>query len=80
MDAKERIAQDEGLLVEAASAAPFAALPKLKLPREAVVVCIATGNGLKDLSDHGGERSIETAEGSDAIAKSIVGGNSKPHQ
>ena len=72
MDAKERIAQEEGLLVEAASAAPFAALTKLKLPREARVVCIATGNGLKDLSDHVGELRIETVDGSDAIANSVA--------
>ena len=73
MDAKRRLAQEEGLLVEAASAAPFAALSKLELPREASVVCIATGNGLKDLSDHGGEQKIEPAADIDSIANSIGG-------
>jgi threonine synthase len=71
MDAKKRLAQEEGLLVEAASAAPFAALDKLNLPRGASVVCIATGNGLKDLSDHGGDQKIEPAANSDSIANSI---------
>ena len=73
MDAKERLAQEEGLLVEAASAAPFAALVKLKLPRGATVVCIATGNGLKDLSDHGGTHNIEPATNADSIASSVGG-------
>jgi len=71
MEAKRRLSQEEGLLVEAASAAPFAALIKLNLPREAAVVCIATGNGLKDLSDHGGDHEIESAVDSDSIASSI---------
>jgi len=71
MEAKRRLSQEEGLLVEAASAAPFAALIKLNLPREASVVCIATGNGLKDLSDHGGNHVIESAVDSDSIASSI---------
>ena len=73
MEARNSLAREEGLLVEAASAAPFAALTKLKLPRRATVVCIATGNGLKDLSDHGGEQRIETAVDSHSIAKSIGG-------
>jgi threonine synthase len=81
MDAKKKLAQEEGLLVEAASAAPFAALIKLKMPREAAVVCIATGNGLKDLSDHGHEQKIEIAEDSDSIANSIGSGPSmSPHR
>ena len=71
MKAKESLAQEEGILVEAASAAPFAALANLKLRQDATVVCIATGNGLKDLSDHGGNRTIETAAGSEAIADKI---------
>jgi len=71
IEAKGRLAQEEGLLVEAASAAPFAALVRLKLPRDARVVCIATGNGLKDLAEHGGEQRIETAGDSNFIANSI---------
>jgi len=73
MEAKDRLAREEGLLVEAASAAPFAALTKLGLPRDAFVVCVATGNGLKDLSDHGGEHRIETATGADSISDLIKG-------
>lgn len=48
--AKSRLASGEGLFVEAASAAPLAALYRLKhsLPRNALVVCVATGSGLKD--------------------------------
>jgi aspartokinase len=46
---------------------------KLKLPRAACVVCIATGNGLKDLSDHGGDQKIEPATDVDSIANSIGG-------
>jgi len=73
MDMKRKLAQEEGLLVEAASAAPFAALPRLKLPQKAEVVCIATGNGLKDLSEHGGDQKIEGVDGPDAIINSIGG-------
>ena len=81
IEARGRLAREEGLLVEAASAAPFAALTKLRLPRDARVVCIATGSGLKDLSDHGGEQRIETAEDSDSIASSVgVERKSQPQQ
>jgi threonine synthase len=52
LEARDELATREGLLVEAASAAPAAALPKLKLQRRAKVVCVATGSGLKDISDH----------------------------
>ena len=72
MRAKERPAGDEGLLVEAASAAPFAALEKLKPPRGASVVCIATGNGLKDLADHMSEPRIEPIEALAAAPKAVV--------
>jgi len=71
MAARRRLAEDEGLLVEAASAAPFAALTRLKLPRGATVVCIATGNGLKDLSDHGGEQRIESAVDGQSISNLV---------
>jgi len=71
METKNRLAKEEGLLVEAASAAPFAALTKLKLPQGANVVCIATGNGLKDLSDHGGNQRIVSADGPEAISKAV---------
>jgi len=72
MRVKKTLAQEEGLLVEAASAAPFAALTKLALPRDAAVVCIATGNGLKDLSDHPGEQKIEPALDGASIAELIA--------
>jgi threonine synthase len=51
--AKKMLASKEGLLVEAASAAPIAALNHLapQLEAGALVVCIATGHGLKDQTD-----------------------------
>jgi len=52
LDAQSLLARLEGLFVEPASAAPIAALKKLKeedyLSRDDVVVCVATGHGLKD--------------------------------
>jgi threonine synthase len=50
MAARNSLASDEGIFVEAASAAPIAALSKIKesVGRDSTVVCIATGNGLKD--------------------------------
>ena len=52
LDAQSLLARLEGLFVEPASAASIAALKKLKeedyLSREDVVVCVATGHGLKD--------------------------------
>jgi threonine synthase len=48
--ARRMLASREGIFVEPASAAPIAALKEIggKLERDAVVVCVATGNGLKD--------------------------------
>ncbi len=69
--AKDELGAEEGLLVEAASAAPFAALWKLNLPRSANVVCVATGNGLKDLADLRGEQSIETVDKGISIVASM---------
>ncbi len=48
--ARMDLASTEGIFVEPASAVPLAALKKLigKIPKEATVVCICTGNGLKD--------------------------------
>lgn len=48
--ARNNLAKMEGVFAEPASAAPIAALPHLKkhLSRNDIVVCIATGNGLKD--------------------------------
>jgi len=52
LDAQSLLARLEGLFVEPASAAPIAALKKLKeegyLSRDDFVVCVATGHGLKD--------------------------------
>jgi len=73
IEAKRALAEKEGILVEAASAAPFAALKKLGFPRLAGVVCIATGNGLKDLSEFGGDQRIETASGAESISRAIEG-------
>ena len=52
LGAQKELAEREGLFVEPASAAPMAAMKKLarKIERGAKVVCIATGNGLKDPS------------------------------
>jgi len=48
--ARMELASTEGIFVEPASAVPIAALKKigLKLGKGATVVCICTGNGLKD--------------------------------
>ncbi|HYB45582.1 MAG TPA: threonine synthase [Nitrososphaerales archaeon] len=71
LQAREELATKEGLLVEAASAAPAAALKKLKLPARAKVVCIATGNGLKDLVDHGRQKEPEPVTTAEDVAKSM---------
>jgi len=48
--ARMDLASSEGIFVEPASAVPLAALRKLmgRIERDATVVCICTGNGLKD--------------------------------
>jgi threonine synthase len=48
--ARMSLASSEGIFVEPASAVPLAALKKLmgKIDRDATVVCVCTGNGLKD--------------------------------
>jgi threonine synthase len=48
--AQARLSRSAGLFTEPASAAAFAGFLKVKkeLPRDAVVVILATGNGLKD--------------------------------
>ena len=50
LEARMDLSSSEGIFVEPASATPLAALKKLKgkIPRDAVVVCTCTGNGLKD--------------------------------
>jgi threonine synthase len=67
MRARSELGYQEGLLVEAASAAPVAALSKLKLPKTSSVVCVATGNGLKDLADHRAEMAIKTVDSARSI-------------
>ncbi|MDV3293617.1 MAG: threonine synthase [Nitrososphaerales archaeon] len=69
--ARAEMATREGLLVEAASAAPVAALSKLKLPRRAKVVCVATGNGLKDIADHQVRMEIEAIEDSKTLTRAF---------
>ena len=51
-EAQKELAQGEGLFVEPASAAPVAAMKMMVdgIERGARVVCVATGNGLKDPS------------------------------
>jgi threonine synthase len=48
--ARKMLSSREGIFVEPASAAPIAALKEIggRLEKDAVVVCVATGNGLKD--------------------------------
>jgi threonine synthase len=48
--ARMDLASSEGIFVEPASAVPIAAMKKLrgKIQKDATVVCICTGNGLKD--------------------------------
>ncbi|HKT21099.1 MAG TPA: threonine synthase, partial [Nitrososphaerales archaeon] len=48
--ARMELASTEGIFVEPASAVPIAAVKKLsgKIEKDATVVCICTGNGLKD--------------------------------
>ena len=52
LDAQKKLAQMEGLFVEPASASSIAGLKKLvekgEIDREELVVCVATGHGLKD--------------------------------
>ncbi len=50
--AQRKLAEDDGIFVEPASATPIAALAHLtkKIGRKSIVVCIGTGNGLKDQS------------------------------
>jgi threonine synthase len=69
--ARTELATKEGLLVEAASAAPVAALAKLNLPRNAKVVCIATGSGLKDVADHKIRMEIEGVNDANAISAAL---------
>jgi len=69
--ARKELASKEGLLVEAASAAPLAALKKLNLPAGARVVCVATGSGLKDMADNPGEQRIEPVTDAESISKAI---------
>jgi threonine synthase len=71
MKAREALGTREGLLVEAASAAPLAGLRKLKLPKSSSVACISTGNGLKDLADLKGEQPFEVAIGVESIIESM---------
>jgi threonine synthase len=68
LGAREELATKEGLLVEAASAAAAAALPKLNLPGHSKVVCIATGTGLKDVADHELRMDVEPVENAEDLA------------
>ena len=50
VQARLALASREGIFVEPASATPVAAMKEIggRLEKGAIVVCIATGNGLKD--------------------------------
>jgi threonine synthase len=71
LSARAELAAKEGLLVEAASAAPVAALEKLNPPGDAKVVCIATGNGLKDMADHKAKMEVESAKDVGSIVRAL---------
>jgi len=47
LESRRKLAAVEGIFAEAASASPIAALSKMG-SKDGVIVCIATGNGLKD--------------------------------
>lgn len=49
-EARKTLASKEGIFVEPASATPIAAMGEIgaRLEKDALVVCVATGNGLKD--------------------------------
>jgi len=69
--ARSELAAKEGILVEAASAASLAALPRLKFPKGAKVVCVATGSGLKDISDHELGMGMEPAADARSMAAAL---------
>ncbi|MDV3243580.1 MAG: threonine synthase [Nitrososphaerales archaeon] len=69
--AREELATKEGLLVEAASAAPVAGLAKLRLPRLASVACVATGNGLKDIADSPVKMEVIPASSAQSLRDSL---------
>lgn len=48
LDAYKKLASQEGIFIEPASAASLAGVLKLNLKEEAVIVCTLTGHGLKD--------------------------------
>lgn len=72
LSARSALASREGVFVEPASAAPIAALKEIggKLERGASVVCVATGNGLKDPETVTTDlENVPTASDSDSLAR-----------
>lgn len=67
IEARRQLGAEEGLLVEAASASPVAALSRLGLRQSAKIVCIATGNGLKDIAEHPPRQNVEVVDDVAAI-------------
>lgn len=78
--ARRLLASREGIFVEPASAAPIAALREIggRLEKDAVVVCVATGNGLKDqetiLTDIEGTPLVSQRSGLKELLESIATG------
>ena len=64
--ARKSLASSEGIFVEPASATPIAALTEIggRLEKDAVTVCVATGNGLKDQETVGAD-----IEGTPVVSK-----------
>lgn len=66
MKAKSMLSQREGIFVEAASASPLAGLLKMVSSlKDDLIVCIATGNGLKD------QELVEWDQGSIPVAEDL---------
>jgi len=75
VQARMDLASKEGLFVENASAAPVAALRRLRrsLNKRSVIVCIATGHGLKDQDTIDWDpKSAPIAEDKKGLAKLIL--------
>jgi threonine synthase len=75
LEAQADLAAKEGIFVEAASAAPIAALKRLgdELDPEATVVCVATGSGLKEQRPtHGSAGNMVSAADEKGLLEQIL--------
>jgi len=77
LDAQRLLASTEGLFVEPAGAVPLAGLRKLVdsglIERDEVVVCVATGHGLKDVQavTNSFKKPIEVEDGVEAVSRAL---------